>query len=352
MANANKMMARPDIKDLTHAQLADWLSQRGLKAYRAAQILRWVHGRQVDCFEQMTDLGKALRVELAENFCNERLEIVARDSSEDGTVKYLFELADGHRIESVLIPERNHFTLCISSQVGCAQGCRFCLTGMGGLVRNLSRGEIISQVRDIRRLLADPKHLTNIVLMGMGEPLANYRNVIEAVKTFTDTATGFGFASRRITLSTVGLIPGMEQLGNESSVSLAVSLNAVDNRSRGALMPINRTYPIDQLIEACRRYPLKPHRRITFEYILLKDVNDSPEDARALARLLRPVKAKINLIPFNTFPGAPFERPEPATIERFQQVLLQANYTAVIRHSKGRDISAACGQLRANRGAG
>jgi 23S rRNA (adenine2503-C2)-methyltransferase len=294
-------------------------------------------------------LSKENRKLLFSRFSIDRLEKIRIEKSRDGSKKYLFRLPDGNLIESVLIPERGHYTLCISSQVGCALGCRFCLTGQGGLARNLTSGEIIAQVRDIQEALDESRHLTNIVLMGMGEPLANYGNVVKAIDTLTDNALGLGFASRRITLSTSGLVDRLSDLGRDTEVSLAISLNAADNKTRDWLMPINQKYPIERLLEACRRYPLKPHRRITFEYILLKGINDSEKDAHRLAELLRPLRAKINLIPFNAFEGSEFRRPDESVITRFLQILLKSSYTAIIRRSKGEDISAACGQLRAYR---
>jgi 23S rRNA (adenine2503-C2)-methyltransferase len=269
------------------------------------------------------------------------------DESGDGARKYLFGLDDGNRIESVLIPERGCYTLCISSQVGCALGCRFCLTGKGGLVRDLTQGEILSQVRDVQADLGAPALLTNIVLMGMGEPLANYTPVTAAINILTDNGLGFRFAGRRITLSTAGLVPRLASFGRDTRANIAVSLNATDNRTRDLLMPINKTYPIEVLLTACRAYPLRPHRRITFEYILIKDINDSEAQARQLAALLSQVKAKINLIPFNPHPGSEYERPSETVIARFRQVLLDKHYTAIVRRSRGGDISAACGQLRA-----
>ena len=340
------MSEKQDIKDLTGEDLIEWLKWKKVAPYRAGQILRWIYSRQIDSFDDMTDLGKALRRTLASHFSIDRFKILQVDESEDGSRKYLFGLKDGNCIESVLIPERGHFTLCISSQVGCALGCRFCLTGKGGLVRNLTVGEILTQVRDIQNELEGPDKLTNIVLMGMGEPLANDRNVIAALNLLTDTASGFSFAGRRITLSTAGLVPKMNRIGERTTVNLAVSLNATDNNTRDRLMPINKKYPIEQLLDACRRYPLKPHRRITFEYILMKDINDSEADAHRLVKLLRPLKAKVNLIPFNAYGDSEFQRPDESVIERFQQILLDANYTVIIRRSKGGDISAACGQLR------
>jgi 23S rRNA (adenine2503-C2)-methyltransferase len=343
------MIPKIDIKEMSKDQLAAWLAKHGIAAYRAAQILRWVYLRQADAFDQMTDLSQENRQLLFSRFSIDRLEKIRIEKSQDGSKKYLFRLPDGNLIESVLIPERGHYTLCISSQVGCALGCRFCFTGQGGLARNLTGGEIIAQVRDIQKALDEPRYLTNIVLMGMGEPLANYDNVVKAIDIVTDKTLGLGFASRRVTLSTSGLVDRLPDLGRDTAVSLAISLNAADNKTRDWLMPINQKYPIERLLEACRRYPLKPHRRITIEYILLKGINDSEKDARRLAKLLRRLRAKVNLIPFNTFEGSEFRRPDESVITRFLQILLKSNYTAIIRRSKGEDISAACGQLRAHR---
>jgi len=338
---------KPDIKDLTRAQLIAWFEERGMRSFRATQVFKWLYLHQVDAFDRMTDLGKKTRDLLTQNFTSQRLSCRKVSSSADGSEKYLFALRDRHLIESVLIPEKDHETLCISSQVGCGQGCRFCLTAKSGLIRNLTPGEIISQVRDISHLSVGVRNITNIVLMGMGEPLANYQNVVNALKVITDSDVGMKFSSRRITLSTAGLVPKMSHLGKDSQVNLAISLNAPDNDTRSRLMPINRKYPIEKLIAACTDYPLKNRKKITFEYILIKGVNDTPEQARQLAKLLRPVKAKINLIPYNTYEGSPYERPDEEAIFRFQDILIANHYTVMIRRSKGQDISAACGQLRA-----
>jgi 23S rRNA (adenine2503-C2)-methyltransferase len=295
----------------------------------------------------MTNLKKGLRERLAGAFAIGRFNLKTRETAADGTRKFLFELGDGEHIESVLIPERDHFTLCLSSQVGCAQDCRFCLTARGGFRRNLSQGEILGQVRDIRRGLEQPARLTNLVFMGMGEPLANYRNLIGAIGLLKDNQVGFGFSKRKITVSTVGLASRLADLGRDTDVGLAISLNATDNETRTRLMPINRRYPLEVLLEACRRFPLASQRRITFEYILLAGINDTPADARRLAELLRPIRAKINLIPFNEHGGCGYRRPDEATIQAFQKILVDRRYTAIIRQSKGQEISAACGQLRA-----
>ncbi len=335
-----------DIKELSLPALTGWLEASGIKPFHAGQIFKWIYSRQVDDFDQMTDLGKRLRTRLMDHFVVNRLQQVAVEKAADGTRKYLFGLVDGNFIESVLIPEKNHLTMCISSQVGCAQGCRFCLTGQGGFIRNLSSGEILAQVRDIRNELDDADKLTNLVFMGMGEPLANYDNLIAALTVITDNRYGMAFSAQRVTLSTAGLVPNITRLGQDSTISLAISLNAADNRTRDRLMPINRRYPIEMLIDACRQYPLKKRRKITFEYILIKGINDSPDDAERLTCLLNPSWAKINLIPFNEFPESRFQRPDESVIKGFMDILHQRQYVTIIRASKGREISAACGQLR------
>lgn len=337
-----------NILDLSHHELTEWLLENGMERYRADQIFKWLYLRQADSFEDMTDLGKAIRKHLSSRFIIPRLKIKQVQTSTDGTQKYLFQLLDKNHIESVLIPERDHHTLCISSQVGCAQGCVFCLTARGGFIRNLTQGEIISQVRDILKETENKIRLSNIVLMGMGEPLANYQNVINAFDVITDSDQGLKFAARKVTLSTAGMVPKIARLGSDTRVNLAVSLNAVDDRTRSRLMPINQKFPIKQLLDACRRYHPRPGRMITFEYILIQGINDSPNEAKELVKLLRPIKAKINLIPFNEFEGCEFRRPATSDTLRFQDILIQGNYTTIIRQSKGQDISAACGQLSAN----
>jgi len=338
---------RLNIIEFTRERLVDWLTERNIASYRAEQILKWIYLRQVDNFDLMTDLSKDIRALLTQHFVIGRLAAETIETSRDGSRKYLFKLSDGKRIESVLIPERDHYTLCVSSQVGCAQGCLFCLTASGGFERNLSRAEIIAQVRDIKNELDDPGQLRNIVFMGMGEPLANYKNLISALDTITDNDAGLRFATRRITVSTAGLVTRFAALGRDTKVNLAISLNATDDDTRSRLMPINRRYSIDALLAACRQYPLPAGRRITFEYILIKGINDSLADARRLAKLLQPIRCKINLIPFNRHEGCDFERPSESDIQAFYKILFDKNYTVIIRRSKGQDISAACGQLRA-----
>jgi 23S rRNA (adenine2503-C2)-methyltransferase len=336
-----------NIIDLTRDQLLAWLRERDIAAYRTDQILKWIYLRQADSFDQMTDISKDVRGLLSQHFEIGRLEPEKIEKSRDGSRKYLFKLGDGKHIEGVLIPERDHYTLCVSSQVGCAQGCLFCLTATGGFERNLSRAEIVGQVRDIRNELDDPEQLRNLVFMGMGEPLANYKNLVSALDVITDNDCGLRFAARRITVSTAGLVPRFSDLGRQTKVNLAISLNATDNDTRNRLMPINRKYPLEDLLNACRQFPLPAGRRITFEYILIKGVNDTVADAMRLAKLLQPIRCKINLIPFNPHGGCTFERPSEPVIQAFFKILFDKNYTVIIRRSKGEDISAACGQLRA-----
>ena len=338
---------KTNILEFNREELVAWLAGRDIAAYRADQIRKWIYLRQIDSFERMTDISKDIRSLLARNFAVGRLGVERIEKSQDGSRKSLFRLDDGRHIETVLIPERDHDTLCVSSQVGCAQGCLFCLTAAGGFERNLTRAEIIAQVRDIKNELEDPGRLSNIVFMGMGEPLANYKNLVSAIGAITDNDAGLRFAGRRVTVSTAGLVPKIVALGRDTKVNLAVSLNATDNETRSRLMPINRTYPLEALLEACRQFPLQPGRRITFEYILIKGINDTPDDARRLAKLLQPIRSKINLIPFNPHEGCDFERPSEAAMKAFYDILFGKNYTVIVRRSKGQDISAACGQLRA-----
>ncbi len=340
------MEIKQDIKSLSRADLIQWLADRKIRPFRADQILKWIYLRLADSFDQMTDLSKDFRILLAEHFSLARLPVKQEFTARDGTRKFLFGLQDGQTVESVLIPEKNHYTLCISSQVGCAQGCRFCVTGQGGLVRNLTCGEIVGQALEARKQIPDPAQLTNLVFMGMGEPLANYRQLVLAIEALTNSDWGMKFANRRITVSTAGLVPRLKDLGRDTRVNLAVSLNAVDDEARTHLMPINRKYPIRDLLDACRQYPLAPNRKITFEYILMKDLNDNATHARKLAKLLAPIKAKINLIPFNPYEGSEFDRPSEVRIQAFQSILVDKHFTSLVRYSKGQEIMAACGQLR------
>lgn len=345
LVTRNSQLDKIDLRNLTFEELKDWVTDLGLEPYRAEQVFRWIFQPGIRSLEQMTNLSKKWRGLFGDRAYLNRLIVKKVERSVDGTQKFLFQLEDEECIESVLIPERGHYTLCISSQVGCAQRCRFCFTGKMGLKRNLKASEIINQVLAVQETLpaADPL-LTNIVLMGMGEPLANFENTVRALKILL-SSKGMQFSHRHLTLSTSGLIPEMKALGQLLPVNLAVSLNAADDLTRNQLMPINRKYPLKPLMQACREFPLPHAKRITFEYILIKGVNDSPQAARLLAKLLKGIKAKINLIPFNPHPGIAFEPPDEKTLLKFQDILIRSQYTVIIRRSKGADISAACGQL-------
>ncbi len=339
-----------DILNFSREELAQWLEEHGIRPFRAKQIFKWIYIRQADSFEQMTDIGKKMKTLLNDNFNIPRLLIETREQSSDKTEKFLFQLEDGNHIESVLIPVKDHFTLCISSQVGCAQGCKFCLTSKVGFKRNLTPSEIISQIRDIRQYLlkkSNKNKIANIVFMGMGEPLANYDTIIQALKVMTDADYGLKLAEGKITISTCGLLPEMEKLGPATNANLAVSLNATDDKTRSRLMPVNNKYPLKQLMDACKKFKMRPRNKITFEYILIDGINDSREDAERLCKMLAPIKAKINLIPFNEHDKATFKTPSKDKVSKFLQILLDKNFTAIIRKSKGNDISAACGQLKA-----
>ncbi len=341
-----------DIKEYTRQELADFFEANGIRPFRAGQIFKWIYLRQADTFEEMTDLSKSMRKTLEDTFTISRLWLENSERSIDGTEKFLFRLNDNKHIESVLIPEKNHYTLCISSQVGCAQGCKFCLTAKGGFQRNLTTSEIVSQIRDVRQILIkrdgnSAMPLSNIVFMGMGEPLANYTSVVKSLSIITDGDYGLKFSSRKVTVSTSGLIPEIKKLGLETNANLAVSLNATDDTTRSKLMPVNKRYPLKDLLNACREFKMKPRNKITFEYILIKDINDTDKDAQRLVKILTPIKSKVNLIPFNEHNKSDFKRPSSARINRFLQILLDKNVTAIIRKSKGDDISAACGQLKA-----
>ena len=338
------VMTKTDLKGLGSHEMEAWATGLGLEAYRGRQIMHWLFKRLARSFDEMTDLPKSQRAILEGKADISHLEEVKTDLSNDGTHKYLFRLFDGHFIESVLIPEKDHYTLCISSQVGCAMACRFCLTARQGLKRNLKTSEIIDQVIHIKRSMNNPDRLTNIVLMGMGEPLANYDAVVKAIRNLI-SKYGMNFSHRKVTLSTCGLVPQMREMGKDITVNLAVSLNAADDETRSFLMPINNKYPLKKLLSACRDFPLPNRRMITFEYVLIEGVNDDPQHALKVARILSGLRAKINLIPLNPQPGLNMFPPSMDKIVRFQEVLLKKNFTPIIRKSKGVDIRAACGQL-------
>jgi 23S rRNA (adenine2503-C2)-methyltransferase len=332
-------------KGLNTPETVAWVKELGLEKYRAAQIRHWIFNRLISDFSEMTNVSKKVIAILKEKANLKHLDLVRTQVSQDTTKKFLFRLTDGQTIETVLIPEKGHFTICISSQVGCAMGCRFCLTGTQGFTRNLTPEEIIDQVIQVKRTMEAPELLTNIVFMGMGEPLANYQGVTGAIENLI-SGDGMDYSHRRVTLSTCGIVPMIRKLGTETKVSLAVSLNAADDKTRDFLMPVNKTYNLKSLISACREFPLASRKMITFEYILMKGVNDSPRDAEKICRLLSGLRAKINLIPFNETPGLDLKTPDMEDILAFQDILANNSFTAIIRKSKGRDISAACGQLK------
>lgn len=361
-----------NIKELSKEELAAFIERLGLKPYRTEQIINWIYRRYAASFDEMTNLSKDTREKLKETAVISNLTLLKTLKSKDGTQKFLFELEDGELIESVLIPDNERLTLCISSQAGCAMSCGFCLTGSAGFRRNLKSYEILDQVISVMRIIRDTTlskpeksghHITNIVLMGMGEPLNNFNEVVSALWKITDLMK---FSKRRITLSTSGIVPKIRSLAETGlGVNLAISLNATTNETRSMIMPVNKKYPLKDLIKACRQFPLPPRNRITFEYVLFAGINDSEDDALRLVNILKGIKSKVNLIPYNpphtvTNNHAPksskrfshFSRPSEADILAFQKILLDRGLMAVIRKSRGTDISAACGQLKADYTAG
>ncbi|MER2520705.1 MAG: 23S rRNA (adenine(2503)-C(2))-methyltransferase RlmN [Bdellovibrionales bacterium] len=346
--------AKRNLIGLDKVELAETLTALGLEPFRAKQVWAWIYMRGATDFAQMTTLAKPVREQLAEHFTLDRPSVSREQKSEDGTSKWLLRMADGQEVESVHIPEEDRGALCVSSQVGCTLTCRFCHTGTQRLVRNLTAGEIVAQVMVARDRLQEwpstreQRMLSNIVMMGMGEPLFNYDNVAKALKIVMD-ADGIAIGKRRITLSTSGVVPMIRKCGEELEVNLAISLHAVTDELRDVIVPINRKYPIKDLLQACRDYPSASNaRRITFEYVMLKGVNDSLADAKQLVRLLRGIPAKINLIPFNPWPGSPFECSSWETINAFGDLVNAAGYASPVRTPRGRDIMAACGQLKSD----
>jgi 23S rRNA (adenine2503-C2)-methyltransferase len=366
------MSVKRSLVGLDRAQLAEALGEIGVaereQRMRVSQLWHWIYFRGARDFETMTNVSKGLRAQLAQQFTLERPEVVVEQVSSDGTRKWLIRLpADtpgerAHEVEAVYIPESDRGTLCISSQVGCTLNCTFCHTGTQKLVRNLHASEIIAQVMIARDRLGEwpgatraegtapeaeaPRLVTNLVFMGMGEPLYNFEGVKSAIATISDDQ-GISIGKRRITVSTSGVVPEIEHLGNEVGTMLAISLHATRDDLRDELVPLNKKYPIKELLDACRAYPgASNSRRITFEYVMLKDVNDKPGDARELVRLLKGIPAKINLIPFNPWPGTKYECSDWETIEKFSEIVFNAGYASPVRTPRGRDILAACGQLK------
>lgn len=343
------MSQQINLLGLDRSALQEYFVALGVKEFHARQFLKWVYQRGVTDFSKMTDLGLSLRQTLSERAMLALPEKAGEQISEDGTWKWLFRLEDGNCIETVFIPEDDRGTLCVSSQVGCTLNCTFCATARQGFSRNLQASEIIGQLWLAGRLLADagygPRAVTNVVMMGMGEPLLNYDAVVSAIRLMLDDLS-FGLSRRRVTLSTAGVVPAIDRLAKDCPVSLAVSLHAVEDDIRDQLVPLNRKYPIDQLLHACRRFLNNDsRRRITFEYVMLDGINDSTDHARKLVRLLRDIPAKVNLIPFNSVEGIAYDCSPKLVIDRFREEVLAGGLMTITRRTRGADIAAACGQL-------
>ncbi|HEX9818332.1 MAG TPA: 23S rRNA (adenine(2503)-C(2))-methyltransferase RlmN [Methylomirabilota bacterium] len=340
-------MSRANLMGLLSGELEDLAVTLGASRYRGRQLATWMYRKGVIDLEAMTDLPRDFRARLAERHEITVPEVERATPSQDGSCKLVFRLSDGGRVSAVLMPDDGRITLCLSTQVGCGFGCAFCLTGTMGLERNLTAAEIVGQLMAANARLEGGERVTHIVFMGMGEPLANYANLVAALRIFTDARLGIGYSPRRITVSTVGLVAGIDRLGREDlKVNLAISLHGASDEVRGRLMPVNRSWNLEALMAAVRRYPLAARQRVFFEYVMLEDVNDAAEEAHRLARLLRGLRAKVNLIPFNDWDGSGFRRPPLPRILAFQAILLHAGITTTVRWSKGEDIGAACGQLK------
>ncbi len=339
-------MSLINLLDLLPAELETLAESFSAPRYRGRQIASWIYAKGATDIAAMSDLPKELRQKLTEQAEVALPEVERRTPSQDGSEKLVLRLGDGARIQAVLMPDEDRLTLCVSTQVGCGFGCAFCFTGTMGVERNLTAGEIVGQVMAARAGLLPGSRLTHIVYMGMGEPLANYAATVKSIRILTDPR-GLALAPRRITVSTVGLVSGIERLAKENlRVNLAISLHATSNEIRDRIMPVNKGFAIEELLQACRRFPVAFRQRITFEYVLLEGVNDGAEDARRLVRLLKGIRGKINLIPFNDWEGSGFQRPPLQRILGFQAILLEHGVRATVRWSKGEDIGAACGQLK------
>ena len=341
---------RYNIKNWTRHNLSDWfkkneISSSSVKSFRADQLFNWLYQKRVESFDQMLNIGQETRKLLEDHFYISSLKVADKLQSSDGSIKFRILLNDSNSIESVFLPHKNHNTICISSQAGCAMGCDFCMTAKMGLIRNLDTSEITNQIFTVVKELPEEKIIRNIVFMGMGEPFHNYNNLMQALEILTDEH-GFNYSHRRITVSTSGLLPKIRRFGFEKiKANLAVSLNGVTNEVRTKLMPVNKTYNLEKLIKACSEFPLESRKRITFEYILIRDLTDSLQYAKSLIRLLHGLKFKINLIPYNSTPGDKYNAPSPEQSRMFQKYLLDHQIIAPLRISKGQDIQGACGQL-------
>ncbi len=343
------MTNKANLLDYDRESLEAYFIEIGDKSFRAQQVLKWIYHQGAIDFASMTNLSKTLRAKLEQNTCIAPPKIISEQKSEDGTRKWLLQIDDGNSVETVFIPENDRGTLCISSQVGCPLECKFCSTGQQGFNRNLSTSEIIGQVWAANKTLGyfenDKRIITNIVFMGMGEPLLNYDNVLKAINLLTDDL-GFGLARRRVTVSTSGIIPEIDRLKEDTNVSLAISLHASNNELRNDIVPINRSYPMRDLLAACKRFTqARDDEPITIEYVMLKDINDGLQDAHDLVKCLRGIPAKVNLIPFNSFPGTNYNCSETKTINAFRDILVKSRLITITRKTRGDDIDAACGQL-------
>ena len=345
MEDINPSDAGRPVEDLSDSELSAWLDARGLPAYRADQIRRWLFRKRATSFDAMTDLAGPLRQALARDFVIGSLVMQQCLGSRDGSVKYLFRLGDGGVVETVYIPEADRVTLCVSTQVGCGLGCVFCATARMGLKRNLTQAEIVDQILDVQRRCPEDQRISNLVFMGMGEPLANYEATRGALDVITDARSGMGISPRKITVSTVGLLPQMRRLMEETRVNLAISLHSVRDSVRSELIPVNRKYPVAQLLDCCRSLPVPRRKRITFEYLLIDGLNDLAADAAELAGRLHGIRCKVNLIPFNPHEGSAYRRPSDTVIERFGETLRARGIQTNVRRPRGDDIQAACGQL-------
>jgi len=338
-----------NLKKFNQSEIEKIIKKEKLPSYRGKQLMQWIYKKFATSIDEITEWPKSLRLNFSQKYYIGNIKLIERKISSDGTEKFLWELEDNEKIESVIIPDKERLTLCISSQVGCPLKCKFCLTGKIGFRRNLNTWEIVDQFIQVSKLIktkdSEERKITNIVFMGMGEPLLNFDNFVEALWRFKNLIE---FSPRRITLSTVGIVPALKELPQKAPpIKLAISLNATDEKTRSLLMPINKKYPLHELLKTLREYPLKPRQRITFEYVMLKGINSSEEDAFRLSQILKGIPSKINLIPFNPWEGCEFRKPDEPEILKFQEILASKGYSVFIRKSKGTDILAACGQLKA-----
>ncbi len=338
-------LEKTNLLDFDRKGLKAFFVDLGEKPFRATQLLKWIYQEGIDDFDQMTNLSKSLRAYLNEHCCIKAPEIIVEQKASDGTCKWAVQMSCGNRVETVFIPEVNRGTLCVSSQVGCALACTFCSTAQQGFNRNLLVSEIIGQLYVAQKRLGTDQKITNVVMMGMGEPLLNFDNVVAAMNLMMDDFC-YGLSKRRVTVSTSGIVPAMHRLNEQCDVSMAVSLHAANDQLRDELVPVNQKYPINELMAACREYAKQgPRKHITFEYVMLDGINDSVLDAKALIKILSHVPAKVNLIPFNPFPQSSYRCSAPQTILRFRDILHNAGIVTTIRKTRGNDIDAACGQL-------